>query len=86
MLQEYFDKLKHVDGKPSWLFDPKAVVEKNRLFAFHPAVQELHAYVLDDENTSNHHFLITAEPLAGCVFSFLTTTIHEWYLRASRIS
>lgn len=68
MLQEYFDKLQHVDGKPSWLFDPKAVVEKSRLFAFHPAVQELHAYVLDDENTSNHHFLITAEPLAGCVF------------------
>jgi len=68
MLQEYFDELKHVDGKPSWLFDPKTVVEQSNLFTFHPEVRELHAYVLDDENTSNHHFLITAEPLAGCIF------------------
>jgi hypothetical protein len=36
-------------------------------------VQELHGYVLDDENTSNHHLLITAPPLAGSIFFFRTT-------------
>ena len=68
MLQEYFDQLKRADWTSSSLFDAETVVEQSKLFAFHPAVQELHGYVLDDENTSNHHFLITVEPLAGSVF------------------
>lgn len=68
MLQEYFDHLKCADWTSSSLFDAHTVVEQSKLFAFHPAVQELHGYVLDDENTSNHHFLITVEPLAGSVF------------------
>lgn len=68
MLQEYFDQLKRADLTSSSLFDAETVVEQSKLFAFHPAVQELHGYVLDDENTSNHHFLITVEPLAGSVF------------------
>jgi len=68
MLQEYFDKLKRADWTSSSLFDAETVVEQSKLFAFHPAVQALHGYVLDDENTSNHHFLITVEPLAGSVF------------------
>lgn len=68
MLQEYFDQLKCADWTSSSLFDPKTVLEQSKLFAFHPEVQELHGYVLDDENTSNHHFLITVEPLAGSVF------------------
>jgi hypothetical protein len=68
MLQEYFDQLKYVDWTSSSLFDAETVVEQSKLFAYHPAVQELHGYVLDDEKTSNHHFLITVEPLAGSVF------------------
>lgn len=68
MLREYFDQLKCADWTSSSLFDAETVVEQSKLFAFHPAVHELHGYVLDDENTSNHHFLITVEPLAGSVF------------------
>jgi hypothetical protein len=68
MLQEYFDQLKRADWTFSSLFDAETVVAQSKLFAFHPVVQELHGYVLDDENTSNHHFLITAEPLAGSVY------------------
>jgi len=68
MLQEYFDQLKCAYWTSSSLFDAKTVVEQSKLFAFHPAVHELHGYVLDDENTSNHHLLITAPPLAGSVF------------------
>lgn len=68
MLQEYFDQLKCADWTSGSLFNAKTVVKHTELFAFHPAVQELHGYVLDDENTSNHHFLITVEPLAGSVF------------------
>ena len=59
MLQKYFDELKRADWTSSSLFDAETVVEQSKLFAFHPTVRELHGYVLDDENTSNHHFLIT---------------------------
>jgi hypothetical protein len=68
MLQEYFDKLKRAGSTSSSLFDAETVVEQSKIYAFHPSVQELHAYVLDDEKTSNHHFLITVDPLAGSVF------------------
>lgn len=68
MLQKYFDELKRADWTSSSLFDAETVVEQSKLFAFHPTVRELHGYILDDENTSNHHFLITVEPLAGSVF------------------
>lgn len=68
MLQEYFYALNHFTSKPSSLLDSEAVVEQSKIFSFHPVVRELHAYMLDDENTSDHHFLITAEPLAGSVF------------------
>lgn len=68
MLQEYFDQLKRADKTSSALFDAEMVVMQSKLLAFHPAVQELHGYVLDDEGTSNHHLLITADPLAGSVF------------------
>lgn len=68
MLQEYFDQLKSADWTSTSLLDAEMVVEQSKLFAFHPAVQELHGYVLDDENTSNYHFLITVKPLAGSVF------------------
>ncbi|MCC7706024.1 hypothetical protein IGS59_27650 [Janthinobacterium sp. GW460P] len=68
MLQKYFDELKRADWTSSSLFDAETVVDQSKLFAFHPTVRELHGNVLDDENTSNHHFLITVEPLAGSVF------------------
>lgn len=68
MLHQYFDELKHATNMPGSLFSPEKIMEQSKLFASHPAVRELHAYVLDDENTSNHHCLITAEPLAGSVF------------------
>jgi hypothetical protein len=68
MLQDYFDQLERTDWTSSSLFDAEAVVAQSKLFAFHPAVHELHGYVLDDENTSNHHLLITVGPLAGSVF------------------
>ncbi|UWE14940.1 hypothetical protein [Herbaspirillum huttiense] len=68
MLQDYFDQLKCSERTSSALYDHETVVKKSELFAFHPVVQELHGYVLDDENTSNHHLLITAGPLAGSVF------------------
>lgn len=68
MLQDYFNQLKRADRTSSALFDAETVVKQSKLFAFHPVVQELRGYVLDDENTSNHHLLITVEPLAGSVF------------------
>jgi hypothetical protein len=68
MLNRYFDELKHATNMPGSLFSPEKVIEQSKLFASHPAVRELHAYVLDDENTSNHHCLITAEALSGTVF------------------
>jgi hypothetical protein len=68
MLQAYFDAMKRADGLPSSLYDPEMVVKQTKLFAAHPTVQELHGYVLDDENTSNRHLFITVPPLAGSVF------------------
>ena len=68
MLQEYFDEMKYGDWTCSSLLDADTVIERSKIFAFHPTVRELHGYVLDDENTSNHHFLITVEPMAGSVF------------------
>ncbi len=81
MLQDYFNQLKRADRTSSALFDAETVVKQSKLFAFHPVVQELRGYVLDDENTSNHHLLITVEPLAGSVFFFRTMTIREWFLK-----
>ncbi|MRV75521.1 hypothetical protein GJ700_27760 [Duganella sp. FT92W] len=68
MLQEYFDELSKVSCRPSTLLDRAAVLEQSEMFAFHPAISELHAYILDEENTSNHHLLITAGPLAGSIY------------------
>lgn len=68
MLEQYFDQIRHADRLPNSLFAPEKVVEQSKLFASHPAVQTFHAYVLDDEGTSNHHLLMTAAPLAGAVF------------------
>jgi hypothetical protein len=68
MLQRYFDELGRVDCRCSSLLAPDAVLERSEEFAFHPTISALRAYILDDENTSDHHFLITAEPLAGGIF------------------
>ena len=68
MLQKYLEALQRTDCRASSLLDPEAVVERTKLFAFHPVLHQLGAHVLDDENTSNHHFLITAGPLSGSIF------------------
>lgn len=68
MLQQYFDELGRVDCGCSSLLAPDAVLERSESFASHPTISALRAYILDDENTSDHHFLITAEPLAGSIF------------------
>lgn len=68
MLQRYFEQLSGVNLGLGPLLVPETVLEKSKLFAHHPIISALSAYILDDENTSNHHFLITKEPLAGTVF------------------
>lgn len=49
------------------LLAPREVLEHTAQFAYHPLVQQLGCYVLDDANTSDHHLLATRSPLAGCV-------------------
>ena len=49
MLDDYFDQLKCAAWTPSSLFDAEAVLKHSKLFAFHPAVQEPHGYVLNEK-------------------------------------
>lgn len=48
-----------------------ASVACSQSFDYHPLVNVLEAWVLDDMDTSNHHLFVAAGPLAGAVF-FLT--------------
>lgn len=68
MLQGYFEQLSGLARGFDSLLLPESVLERNKQFAYHPIISTLGAYILDDENTSNHHFLVTKKPLAGTVF------------------
>jgi hypothetical protein len=68
MLQDYFKQLSGANRAFGSLLMPEVVLERSKLFAYHPIISTLGAYILDDENTSNHHCLVTKEPLAGTVF------------------
>lgn len=51
------------------LFTPAQVLEHSRHFVDRfPLFQALGALILDDPNTSNHHFYFTQGPLRGAVF------------------
>lgn len=68
VLQRYFDELARVDREGTPLLLPESVMAQTELFAYHPIIQQLGGYVLDDADTSNQHLLLTTPPLAGSVF------------------
>lgn len=68
ILKDYFHQLSDGDYSPTALLSPIAVQEYSDEFSFHPAVQLLGGYVVDELDTSNHHLLITTGPLAGSVY------------------
>jgi len=72
-LVAYFDRI--ADGSLSSHFEielnllpPNRAAELTMQFLeFHPIVQALHGFVLDDGNTSDHHIYLARAPLAGAV-------------------
>lgn len=68
ILNDYFHQLSDGDYSQTALLSPIAVQEYSDEFSFHPAVQLLGGYVIDELDTSNHHLLITTGPLAGSVY------------------
>lgn len=44
-----------------------AIEQTKRFREFHPAAQFLGGFLLDDPNTSNHHFCLTTPPIAGSI-------------------
>jgi hypothetical protein len=67
LLQDYFDASASIDEDVSHLLSRLAVVEQSGRFAYHPVVQQLGGYILDDADTSDHHVLVTGSPLIGNV-------------------
>src|ERR1700741_3288127 len=45
----------------------RAVELTTKFLEFHPVVQALNGFVLDDGNTSNHHVYLAGPPLNGMV-------------------
>ena len=68
LLRHYFHQLSDGDYSQTALLSPIAVQEYSDEFAFHPAVQQLGGFVVDELDTSNHHLLIATGPLAGSVY------------------
>lgn len=66
-LRGYFDELARIDREGTALLSPDEVMAQTALFAYHPAIRQLGGHVLDDADTSNHHVLLAAPPLAGSV-------------------
>lgn len=67
VLQHYFNASAPLLARHPQLLAPSEVLEQTAQLGFHPLVQQLGCYVLDDANTSDHHLLATRSPLAGCV-------------------
>lgn len=67
VLQSYFFASARFDEDGSHLLPQLAVLEQSERFAYHPIVQQLGGYVLDDADTSDHHLLVTRSPLIGSV-------------------
>lgn len=67
MFQHYVEASGPFLARHPQLLAPSEVLEQTAQFGFHPLVQQLGCYVLDDANTSDHHLLATRSPLAGCV-------------------
>ncbi|MGO3889399.1 MAG: hypothetical protein ACTJHW_00355 [Paenalcaligenes sp.] len=68
ILKDYFHQLSDGDYSQTALLSPIEVQEYSDEFSFHPAVQQLGGYVVDELDTSNHHLLVTTGPLAGSVY------------------
>lgn len=67
VLQHYFNASAPLLARHPQLLAPSEVLEQTAQLGFHPLVQQLGCYVLDDANSSDHHLLATRSPLAGCV-------------------
>ncbi|WP_426389766.1 hypothetical protein [Variovorax sp. R-27] len=67
VLQNYLDASARFGKGDSHLLPPLQVLEQSGLFAYHPIIQQLGGYVLDDADTSDHHILATSSPLIGSV-------------------
>ena len=67
VLQDYFDASASIDEDVPHLLSRSAVLEQSERFAYHPVIQQLGGYILDDADTSDHHFLATGSPLIGNV-------------------
>jgi len=72
-LADYFDEVarRSVTGKFAQglnLLAAKEAVKLTRMFLeFHPVIQALGGFVLDDPGTSDHHFYLNQSPLKGAV-------------------
>lgn len=67
VLQHYVNASAPFMARHPQLLAPHGALERTAQFAYHPLVQQLGCYVLDDADTSDHHLLATRSPLAGCV-------------------
>ncbi len=66
-LQAYIERIERDDFEGTALLAGADVVRWNEAMRSHPTLKLLGGVVLDDPGTSNHHVLLTAEPLAGAV-------------------
>lgn len=67
VLRDYLDASARLGEDDSPLLPPLKVLEQSGLFAYHPIIEQLGGYVLDDTGTSDHHILATSSPLMGSV-------------------
>lgn len=67
VLQDYFDASASIDEDVPHLLSRIAVLEQSERFAYHPVVEQLGGFILDDADTSDHHVLATGSPLIGNV-------------------
>lgn len=72
-LADYFDEIARRSAPEDFapelnLLPAKEAVKLTRIFLeFHPVLQALNGFVLDDPGTSDHHFYLNRPPLAGMV-------------------
>jgi len=71
-LVDYFRQIEHESFRPvageTGLLNASTAAELTREFhEFHPVIQTLGGFMLDDPNTSDHHFYLAKSPLQGMV-------------------
>ncbi|MEJ5149485.1 hypothetical protein [Comamonas sp. MYb396] len=67
LLEHYVEASAPFLARHPQLLAPSEMLDQTAQFAYHPLVQQLGCYVLNDADTSDHYLLATRSPLAGCV-------------------